>query len=191
MTQIRKMMAIVDEVRCESGISTKPYLRKIAVIAVVSNPFAGRFVQDLSPLTEASVGIAREMCGLAENVISRDQIVSYGKGAIVGTSGEQEHGVAMLTTSFGNVMRDFAKGGKAWISSATKRAAAGAIIEIPLAHKDALYVRSHYDAMTVSLIDAPLPEEIAIISCYATGGRPNSRVGGLRAEDITGEDGLQ
>ena len=93
-------------------------------------------------------------------------------------NGEQEHGVAMLTTVFGNVMRDAAGGGKAWISSFTKRAAPGATIDIPLAHKDALYVRSHYDGITITLPDAPLPDEIAIICAYANRGRPNHRVGG-------------
>ena len=97
-------------------------------------------------------------------------------------NGEQEHGVAMLTTVFGNVMRDAAGGGKAWISSLTKRAAPGATIDIPLAHKDALYVRSHYDGITITLPDAPLPDEIAIICAYANRGRPNHRVGGLAAK---------
>jgi hypothetical protein len=116
--------------------------------------------------------------------------VSYGKAAVVGINGEQEHGNAMLTTVFGNVMREAAGGGKAWISSMTKRAAPGAAIDIPLAHKDALYVRSHYDGMTLTLPDAPQPNEIAIIAVYATRGRPNQRVGGLSASDIKGQDGL-
>jgi hypothetical protein len=108
----------------------------------------------------------------------------------VGTDGEQEHGNAMLTTVFGNAMREAVGGGKAWISSMTKRAAPGSTIDVPLAHKDALYVRSHYDGMTIMLPDAPQPDEIAIIAVYATRGRPNHRVGGLSAADIKGEDGL-
>ena len=115
---------------------------------------------------------------------------SYGKGAVIGINGEQEHGVAMLTTVFGNVMREAAGGGKAWISSLTKRAAPGATIDIPLAHKDALYVRSHYDGITVTLHDAPLPDELAIICAFANRGRPHHRVGGLAAGDIKGADGL-
>ena len=122
-------------------------------------------------------------------LLAPDQAVSYGKAAIVGTNGEQEHGNAMLTTVFGNVMREAAGGGKAWISSMTKRGAPGAMIDIPLAHKDALYVRSHYDGMTVMLPDAPQPNEIAIIAVYATRGRPNQRVGGLSAAEIKGQDG--
>ena len=112
--------------------------------------------------------------------------MSYGKAAIVGSNGEQEHGNAMLTTVFGNVMREAIGGGKAWISSMTKRAAPGATIDMPLAHKDALYVRSHYDGMTIMLPDAPQPNEIAIIAVYATRGRPNHRVGGLAAAEIKG-----
>ena len=96
----------------------------------------------------------------------------------------------MLTTVFGNVMRETIGGGKAWISSMTKRAAPGATIDIPLAHKDALYVRSHYDGMTITLHDAPQPREIAVIAVYATRGRPHHRVGGLAADQIKGTDGL-
>ena len=115
---------------------------------------------------------------------------SYGKAAIIGVNGEQEHGVSMLTTVFGNVMREAAGGGKAWISSITKRAALGATIDIPLAHKDALYVRSHYDGITITLPDAPLPNEIAVICAFANRGRLNHRVGGLAASEIKGVDGL-
>ena len=120
-------------------------------------------------------------------MLAPDQAVSYGKAAIVGINGEQEHGNAMLTTVFGNVMREAVGGGKAWISSMTKRAAPGATIDVPLAHKDALYVRSHYDGMTLMLPDAPQPNEIAIIAVYATRGRPNHRVGGLAAAEIKGQ----
>ena len=109
---------------------------------------------------------------------------------MIGLAGEQEHGNAMLTTVFGNVMREAAGGGKAWISSCTKRAAPGATIDIPFAHKDALYVRSHYDGISITLHDAPLPDEIALICAYATRGRPNARVGGLTADAIKGLDGL-
>jgi hypothetical protein len=115
---------------------------------------------------------------------------SYGKAGIIGINGEQEHGVSLLTTVFGNVMRDAAGGGKAWISSLTKRAAPGSTIDIPLAHKDALYVRSHYDGVTITIPDAPLPNEIAVICAYASRGRPNHRVGGLAANKIKGTDGL-
>ena len=187
---IKRVLTFLDETRAADGRDVVPPLRKAAAVAIIDNPFAGRFVEDLSPLTRASEAIGREICAIAVRLLAPDQAVSYGKAAVVGTNGEQEHGNAMLTTVFGNVMREAAGGGKAWISSMTKRAAPGAAIDIPLAHKDALYVRSHYDGMTVMLPDAPQPNEIAIIAVYATRGRPNQRVGGLSASDIKGQDGL-
>ena len=188
--QIKRTLTFVDEVAHEASQRVEPVLRKVAVVAVVDNPFAGRFEPDLSPLTEASAAIGRHISGLAMALLAPHSPASYGKAALIGMNGEQEHGVAMLTTVFGNVMRDAAGGGKAWISSFTKRAAPGATIDIPLAHKDALYVRSHYDGITIMLPDAPLPDELAIIVAFANRGRPNHRVGGLGAESIKGVDGL-
>ena len=187
---IKRVLTFVDEVSTEAGQRVDPPLRKVAVVAVVDNPFAGRFEPDLSQLTDASADIGRRICGLAVSLLGPHKPESYGKAAVIGMNGEQEHGVAMLTTVFGNVMREAAGGGKAWISSLTKRAAPGATIDIPLAHKDALYVRSHYDGITITLPDAPLPDEIAVICGYANRGRPNHRVGGLAARDIKGTDGL-
>jgi hypothetical protein len=188
--QIKRVLTFLDEVRSECGRDIEPRLRKAAAVAVVDNPFAGRFEQDLSPLVEASEAVGRELCDIAVRLLAPDVPVSYGKAAVIGLNGEQEHGVAMLTTVFGNVMREAAGGGKAWISSMTKRAAPGATIDVPLAHKDALYVRSHYDGITITLHDCPRPDEIAIIAAYATRGRPLHRVGGLAAKDIKGIDGL-
>ena len=188
--RIKRVLTFLDETRVADGRDTVPPLRKAAAVAIVDNPFAGRFVQELSPLTRASEAIGREICAIAVRLLAPDQAVSYGKAAVIGTNGEQEHGNAMLTTVFGNVMREAIGGGKAWISSMTKRAAPGATIDVPLAHKDALYVRSHYDGMTLTLPDAPQPNEIAIIAVYATRGRPNQRVGGLSAAEIKGQDGL-
>jgi Amino acid synthesis len=187
---IKRLLTFLDEIRTADGRDVVPPLRKAAAVAIIDNPFAGRFVEDLSPLTRASEAIGREICAIAVRLLAPDQAVSYGKAAVVGINGEQEHGNAMLTTVFGNVMREAAGGGKAWISSMTKRAEPGAAIDIPLAHKDALYVRSHYDGMTLTLPDAPQPSEIAIIAVYATRGRPNQRVGGLSAKEIKGQDGL-
>jgi hypothetical protein len=187
---IKRILSFVDEVRSEAGRRTEPPLRKCAVVAIVQNPFAGRYVEDLAPLMQASEAIGREISAIAVGLLAPYKPVSYGKAAVIGLAGEQEHGNAMLTTVFGNVMREAAGGGKAWISSFTKRAAPGATIDIPFAHKDALYVRSHYDGISITLHDAPLPDEIALICGYATCGRPNHRVGGLSAEEIKGIDGL-
>jgi len=180
--EIKRILTFVDEVRSEAGQRTQPPLRKAAVVAIVQNPFAGKYVEDLSPLTVASA--------IAVALLAPYKPVGYGKAALIGLAGEQEHGNAMLTTTFGNVMREAAGGGKAWISSFTKRAAPGATIDVPFAHKDAPYVRSHYDGISITLHDAPLPDEIALICAYATRGRPNHRVGGLGADDIKGIDGL-
>lgn len=189
--QIRKMFTQVEETRGEAGQAAEEPLRKVAVIAVVKNPFAGgAYREDLGELTEASVAVGREMAQAAQEAMKPYSSVSYGKGGVVGLNGEQEHVVAMLTTVYGNEMREAAGGGIAWISSVTKRGAPGTVIDVPLAHKDALYVRSHYDGMEIRLADAPLPDEIALICVYANRGRLNARVGGLKAEEIKGEDGL-
>jgi hypothetical protein len=188
--RIRKIVTLVDEARHEAGFAGEPPLRKVATAAVIANPFVARYQADLSSLVAASEALGREMSTIAVDAMGDYPIQSYGKAAIIGLAGEQEHGVALLTTVFGNVIREAAGGGVAWISSFTKRAAAGSTIDIPLAHKDALYVRSHYDGISIRLPDAPLSDEIAIICAYANRGRLNHRVGGLAADDIKGMDGL-
>ncbi|MGE0626980.1 MAG: amino acid synthesis family protein [Hyphomicrobiaceae bacterium] len=187
---VRKILSFMEEVRSEAGLPGDPPLRKVAVAAVIANPFAGRYVDDLSPLTDRSAAIGREITGIAMSLMGSMKPESYGKAAVIGLAGEQQHGSAMLTTIFGNVMREAAGGGKAWISSFTKRAAPGATIDIPLAHKDALYVRSHYDGISITMPDAPLPNELAIICAYANRGQLNHRIGGPAASEIKGLDGL-
>jgi Amino acid synthesis len=188
--EVRKIVTFSEDILSEAGKAAEPTLRKVAVVAVVKNPFAGRYVEDLSPLTQASLELGRRITTIAIAAMGEFPPQSYGKAGLVGTDGEQEHAVSMLTTVFGNVMRGAAGGGKAWISSLTKRVAPGVTIDIPLAHKDALYVRSHYDGITLTLHDAPLADEIAIIAAFANRGRLNHRVGGLAAHEIKGEDGL-
>lgn len=188
--QVRKVLSFVEDVRSEAGQIADPPLRKVAVAAILANPYAGNYVQDLAPLTERSLALGREITSLAVALMGGMKIESYGKAAIIGLNGEQQHGSAMLTTVFGNVMREAAGGGKAWISSFTKRAAPGATIDIPLAHKDALYVRSHYDGISIMLADAPMPDELAIICAYANRGQLNHRIDGVAASEIKGLDGL-
>ncbi len=188
--ELRKILTFVEEATSEAGQRADPPLRKVAVVAVLKNPFAGGYVADLTELTDASLAIGRRIAAQGVAGLAPWPVQSYGKAGLVGVAGEQEHAVAMLTTVFGNAMREAAGGGKAWISSMTKRTAPGATIDIPLAHKDALYVRSHYDGITVTLHDAPLPDEIAIIVAFANRGRLNHRVGGLAAAEIKGADGL-
>lgn len=188
---VRKQFTIIEETASEGDYEADTPLRKVAAVAVVKNPFVGISQHDLKALTDASIPIGKLIAELAREHLQPFEVQSYGKGAVIGLAGEQEHGVAMLTTVYGDVLRDTVGGGKAWISSLTKRAAPGVTIDIPLAHKDALFVRSHYDGMTIMLPDAPLPDEIALICVFANRGRLNERSGGLSIDDIIGDDGLR
>jgi hypothetical protein len=189
--EVRKICTLVEEIASEMGRPANEPLRKVAVVAVVKNPHAGRgYVADLRDLIDGSKAVGDKIAAMAAAQLGPYKPESYGKAALIGVAGEQEHGVAMLTTVFGNALREAVGGGKAWISSFTKRAQPGDTIDVPLAHKDALYVRSHYDGMTIMVPDAPLPDEIAVICCIANRGRLNHRIGGPRKEDIKGLDGL-
>jgi hypothetical protein len=181
---VRRRFLIVDDKQEQSGKPAEPPLRKLAVVAVVANPFADRYVEDLSAMIEASVPLAESMADRAVSAMQNYGVQSYGKAGIVGLRGEQEHANALLTTAFADPFRKAVGGGEAWISSMTKIAAPGAPIDIPLNHKDEVYVRSHYDGMTLMLPETPMPDEIAVIFCLASGGRLNARVGGKRHEDV-------
>lgn len=186
---IKRWFTFIDQIKGES--SSQPDLRKVAVVAVVDNPYAGRgYVEDLTPMIDASVQLGREIGQVAAELTRSHGVQGYGKAGLVGTNGEQEHANALLTTRFANPVRDAIGGAKAWISSVTKRASPGETIDIPIAHKDAVYVRSHYDAMTLKLPDCPGPDEIALIMVFTNRGRINARVGGLKHEEIKGLDGL-
>ena len=174
----------------EAGQHAEIPLRKVAVAAVLKNPYAGKYVEDLRPIIDASAELGAQLSKAAVEALAPYKAQSYGKAGVVGMAGEQEHANALLTTTFANPLREAVGGGKAWISSFSKRAAPGATIDIPLASKDALYVRSHYDGMTITLHDAPQPDEVVIILCLANRGRLNARVGGLKFEDVKGQDGL-
>ncbi len=189
--QIRAIYSIVqDSFGTQDDAPADPPLRKVAAIAVVANPYAGRFVPDLGEMIAASAALGAELAAIAVKAMAPYRAESYGKGGVAGLAGEQEHANALLTTTFANPLRDAIGGGKAWISSFTKRGAPGTTIDIPLAHKDALYVRSHYDGMTITLHDAPMPDEIAVIICLANRARLKARVGGLKLAEIKGMDGL-
>jgi Amino acid synthesis len=189
--KIRRLLTFVDQLNELAGHAGDPPLRKVAAVAVIHNPYAGKkFQRDLQPLVDGSKAVGEEITRLAMAALKPYKAESYGKAAIIGLAGEQEHGNALLTTLYGDVMRKAAGGGKAWISSLTKQGGPGTSIDIPLACKDALYVRSHYDGMSITLHDAPLPDEIAVICCYANRGRLNARVGGLAFKDVKGRDGL-
>jgi hypothetical protein len=184
--QIRKWVSHVEEIWHDGGPAAAEPLVKAAVGVVIGNPFAGRHVPGLAALTEPSAAWGTELGERALALLGGRAAESYGKGGIAGVAGEQEHVVACLTTVFGDALRAAVGGGEAWISSASKVGAAGTALDIPLAHKDALYVRSHYDTVTISCPDGPRPGELLIVAAVATGGRVHHRVGGLAAADIRG-----
>lgn len=176
---IRAWHSFVQETVHDLGPAPAQPLVKAAVAVVIANPFAGRYAEDLSPLTAPSAALGTELGNRAAALLGGRAVESYGKGGIAGVAGEQEHVVACVTTVFGDAFRDAIGGGAAWISSFTKTASAGAQIDIPLAYKDEVYVRSHYDGITIALPDAPRPDELVIIAAVASGGRVNARVGGM------------
>ncbi len=185
--KLRRTMTILQEKWVEGARSHTTPLRKVAAVAVIENPYAGRDVEDLQPLIDASPELGRMMAEQAGRVIPLHSVQSYGKGGIVGLAGEQEHANACLTTAFANPMRDLLGGAAAWISSMTKVGGPGTAIDIPMNCRHNIAVRSHYDGVSLVLPDAPLPDEIALILCFADGPRLNARVGGMSfAEALPG-----
>jgi hypothetical protein len=181
--KIRRLFTIIDEKWIEADQPAEVPLRKVAGVLVIENPYVGRFIRDLQPMIEASVELGERLAIQAVEALKPYTAQSYGKGGIVGLAGEQEHANAVLTTAFANPIRNALGGGDAWVSSMTKVAAPGTPIDVPMNCKDEIYVRSHYDGMTISLEAAPLPDEIAVILCLASRGRLNARVGGLSYEE--------
>jgi hypothetical protein len=189
---IRRLLCFTDHKEVEAGHRHDQPLRRVAAVAIVANPYAGRYVEDLAEAIAASVDVGAVLAKLAVEAMGSYKVESYGKGGVVGLGGELEHANAMLTTTFATPLREAVGGAEAWIPSFTKLAAPGCLIDVPLAHKDALYVRSHYDGVSVTLPpDAPATDEVALIVCLANRGRLNARVGGLNARDIGGKDGLR
>ncbi len=165
-------------------------LRKFVVAAAIHNPYAGRYVQDLSAFIDPSPLLGAEFGRRIKEASAGHTIESYGKAILVGIDGEYEHGNALLTNPAANPIRDALGGGKSWVPSTGKRGSPGTIIDIPLAHKNALYVRSHYDTVSASFNDGPNRDEIVLIWAFATRGRLNARLGGLQANEVKGQDGL-
>lgn len=190
--QIKRLLSFCDHKHVEAGRRHDVPLRRVAACAIVANPYAGRYEEKLDDAIAASQAIGEVLSRLAVELLGPYKAESYGKGGVVGLGGELEHANAMLTTTFAAPLRDAIGGAQAWIPSFTKLAAPGSAIDVPLAHKDALYVRSHYDGMSITLpSDAPAADEIALIVCLANRGRLNARVGGLKASEIGGKDGLR
>jgi hypothetical protein len=166
-------------------------VRRIVIAAAIHNPYAGRFSEDLSDIVAKSDELGREFGRRAVEAARGEPIQSYGKACVVGTSGEYEHGNAFLTQVFADPVRDAVGGGKSWVPSTGKVGAAGAVIDIPLAHKDALYVRSNYDTISAGFGDAPRPDEVVVVFAFASRGRLHARLGGLSADEVRGVDGLR
>ena len=181
--EVRGWYGATQEVLHDGGSATAPLIKAAAAV-IIKNPFAGKFVADLSALTAPSAAIGYALGERAVALLGGRPVESYGKGGIAGVAGEQEHVVACVTTVFGDPLREAIGGGDAWISSASKVASAGTAIDIPLAHKDELYIRSHYDAFTFVAPDGPRPDEILICVAVATGGRVHQRVGGKTVSDL-------
>jgi len=191
--KIRKLIVQVDETRVEMGKPIDPPTRKAVAIAVIENPFAGRFQQDLAELTDIGEelgGLLGEKCVRALG-IQPGQAESYGKAAIVGEAGELEHAAAILHPKLGAPLRKAVEKGAALVPSAKKMGSLGTAIDVPLGHKDAAFVRSHFDAIEARVSDAPRRNEIVVAVAVTDSGRPLARVGGLQKHEIKGEDGLR
>ncbi len=191
--KIRKIVTFVDETLTEMGRAVSPTVRRAAAVAVIDNPFAGKYQEDLSELIDIGeeLGALLVERALAALGIAGPSIESYGKAAAVGENGELEHAAAILHPKFGAPVRKALGKGAALIPSSKKRGGLGVVLDIPLGHKDAAFVRSHFDGMEVRISDAPRANEIMVALAIATRGRPLPRIGGLEASQIKGEDGLR
>lgn len=189
---VRKFVTVVDEVLHENGPPPAEPQRRGAVLAVIANPFAGRYVEDIQPFMEDLRPLGLEMAQRLIKALGGDvaAIEGYGKGAIVGTAGELEHG-ALWHNPGGYAMREALGEAKAIVPSTKKVGGAGTRIDIPITHINASYVRSHFDAIEVGINDAPRANEMVVILAMTTGPRVHSRAGGLEASAIKGEDGLR
>ena len=191
--KIRKIVTFVEETRREMDKTIEPATRRAAAAAVIENPFAGRYVEDLSELIEIGEELGallteRAVAGLG---IPGPSAESYGKAAAVGENGELEHAAAVLHPKLGTPVRRVLGKGAALIPSSKKRGGIGVTLDIPLGHKDAAYVRSHFDGMEIRVSDAPRANEILVAIAVTDSGRPLARVGGLTKDQIKGEDGLR
>lgn len=191
--EIRKIVTNVEEIMFEGFKPLDKPLKKCSVAAVIKNPFAGSYVEDLTLLSEIGAYLGGELTKRAVEAmgIKPEEANSYGKGAIIGLNGELEHGGAILHPMLGKPMREQVNGGKAIIPSAKKVGPAATSLDVPLHYKDAAFVRTHYDAMEVRIPDAPKADEIVVAIVVTNGGRPHPRIGGLQVSEIKGEDGLR
>ena len=192
-SKIRKIVTFVEETRTEMGKAVNPPTRRAAAAAVIENPFAGCYVEDLTELMEIGeeLGALLTERAVAALGIPGPSAESYGKAAAVGENGELEHAAAILHPKLGTPVRKTLGKGAALIPSSKKRGGPGVALDIPLGHKDAAFVRSHFDGMEIRVSDAPRANEILVAIAVTDSGRPLPRVGGLTKDQIKGEDGLR
>jgi amino acid synthesis protein len=176
MLDIRKIVFTRETAYSELARAAAQPVTRVAAAAVVRNPFAGRYVEDLEPLFEAGAELGEKLMGELVALLGRPA-VSYGKGALVGVAGEMEHGGACIHPMLGKPMRAAIGGGQAVIPSNVKVAAAGALLDVPLGHKDDVWSFDHFDTLTVFVADAPRPDEILVAMALADGGRLHPRSG--------------
>jgi hypothetical protein len=191
--RIRKIATFLEETRSEMGHAVNPPTRRAAAVAVIENPYAGKYVEDLSELMliGEELGELLTLRAVAALGIPATAVESYGKAAAVGENGELEHAAAILHPKLGSPVRKVLGKGAALIPSSKKRGGLGVVLDIPLGHKDAAFVRSHFDGMEVRINDAPRANEIMVAVAVTDSGRPLARVGGLTKAEIKGEDGLR
>lgn len=191
--KIRKLIVQVDEIRIEMDRAITPPSRKALAMAVIENPYAGRYAENLDELIaigEELGALLGQRCVQALG-IAPGAAQSYGKAAIVGEGGELEHAAAILHPKLGAPLRAAVERGAALVPSAKKLGGLGTAVDVPLGHKDAAFVRSHFDAMEARVADAPRANEIVVAVVVTDSGRPLPRIGGLQAHEIKGEDGLR
>jgi hypothetical protein len=191
--KIRKIATFLEETYREMGRAVDPPTRRAAAVAVIENPFAGDYAEDLSELMAIGEELGELLTtrAVAALGIPGTSVESYGKAAVVGENGELEHAAAILHPKLGAPVRRVLGKGAALIPSSKKRGGLGTVIDIPLGHKDAAFVRSHFDGMEVRINDAPRADEIMVAIAVTDSGRPLARVGGLTKDQIKGEDGLR
>ncbi|MCC2664326.1 MAG: hypothetical protein K0S35_2248 [Geminicoccaceae bacterium] len=192
LIQLRKITMLFEEIYHEGGPPPGQPLVRAAILAVARNPYAGRYVEDLMPLMEELRPLGLDLARRLIDALGGhpQAIQGYGKGAIVGTAGELEHG-ALWHAPGGYAMREALGDAKAIVPSTKKVGVAGARLDVPITHINASYVRSHFDAIEVGVADAPRPDEIVLILAMTTGARIHARAGGLKASEIKGQDGLR
>jgi Amino acid synthesis len=191
--KIRKFVTFVEETRVEMDRAVEPPTRRAAAVAVIENPFAGRYVEDLSLLIDVGEELGELLAAraIAALGIEGPSAESYGKAAAVGENGELEHAAAVLHPKLGAPVRKVLGKGAALIPSSKKRGGPGVALDVPLGHKDAAFVRSHFDGMEVRIGDAPRANEIMVAVAVTDSGRPHPRIGGLAKDEIKGVDGLR